>query len=74
MIDLHLFFYVIGTGFACWWLYDMKSSKKREIQKFYVKDLGEYILERNRKKYMEDCQKEPLVSFHCRKEHAEITW
>lgn len=48
----------------------MEFLKKKEIQKLCVKGLDEYILERNRKRYMEECQRELFVSFHCQQGHT----
>lgn len=44
-------------GFVIW-----SSLKRKEIQKLYIKSLDEYILERNRKRYMKDAKENCFFS------------
>lgn len=61
----------------------MGSSKRKEIQKYYVKDSEEYVLERNRQRCVEECRRELLISFSlpegtywnsCSEERNEVGW
>lgn len=58
----------------------MGSSNKKEIQKYYVKGSEEYVLERNRQRCLEECQRELFISFSlpegnsCSDERNELGW